>query len=203
MQTMNSFLIQDDFVRELDKKIAKKLDKKRYQHTLGVAYTAASLAMAYGLNCHTAYLAGLLHDNAKGISTEKKLSLCKKFKIEINDSESANPDLLHAKLGAYYAEHKYEIKDKAILQAITCHTTGKPAMTSLEKILYIADYIEPGRKPLQDIDLIRQIAFSDLDRCMELILRNTLHYLEQKGAVLDPMTLETYEYYKEAAHHAS
>lgn len=192
-----TFSTEDDYLRLLSGQLSEELDKKRYAHTLGVAYTAVSLAMAHGTDMYNAYLAGLLHDNAKCISSEKKRKLCKKYDIVLNKAEDKNPDLLHAKLGAIRAREKYHVEDRAVLEAIKYHTTGKPAMTELEKIIYIADYIEPNRKMLPGLPEIRTTAFRDLNRAMVLILKNTLAYLREKGVFIDPMTLETYEYYKE------
>lgn len=194
---MCTFSTEDDYLRLLSGQLSEELDKKRYAHTLGVAYTAVSLAMAHGTDMYNAYLAGLLHDNAKCISSEKKRKLCKKYDIVLNEAEDKNPDLLHAKLGAIRAREKYHVEDRAVLEAIKYHTTGKPAMTELEKIIYIADYIEPNRKILPGLPEIRTTAFRDLNRAMVLILKNTLAYLREKGVFIDPMTLETYEYYKE------
>lgn len=194
---MCTFSTEDDYLRLLSGQLSEELDKKRYAHTLGVAYTAVSLAMAHGTDMYNAYLAGLLHDNAKCISSEKKRKLCKKYDIVLNEAEDKNPDLLHAKLGAIRAREKYHVEDRAVLEAIKYHTTGKPAMTELEKIIYIADYIEPNRKMLPGLPEIRTTGFRDLNRAMVLILKNTLAYLREKGVFIDPMTLETYEYYKE------
>lgn len=193
---MEQYLIGDDFVKELDDKMCKKLEKKRYLHTISVAYTAANMAMVHGVNLHKAYIAGLLHDNAKCIPTEKKIALCKKYKLSVSEAELANPELLHAKLGACLAKEKYGIDDEEILAAIASHTTGHPDMTMLEKIIYIADYIEPRRKPLQNMELIRCYAFTDIDRALRIILENTLQYLEKKGATMDPLTLDTYQFYQ-------
>lgn len=194
---MCTFSTEDDYLRLLSGQLSEELDKKRYAHTLGVAYTAVSLAMAHGTDMYNAYLAGLLHDNAKCISSEKKRKLCKKYDIVLNEAEDKNPDLLHAKLGAIRAREKYHVEDRAVLEAIKYHTTGKPAMTELEKIIYIADYIEPNRKMLPGLPEIRATAFRDLNRAMALILKNTLAYLREKEVFIDPMTLKTYEYYKE------
>lgn len=192
---MNSFTIQDDFIKNIDKKIAQKLDKKRYRHSIGVAYTACCMAMTHGADPNKAYLAGLLHDNAKCIETKEKFNLCHKYKLKINPWEKENPELLHAKLGACLAKEKFHIKDEEIISAIACHTTGKPEMSILDKIIYIADYIEPNRKPLENMDEIRKLAFKDLDDCLRLILKTTLDYLNTKESTIDTMTLETYHFY--------
>ena len=190
-----SFLAKEEF-RQYHEKLQKKLDHKRYEHTLGVAYTAACMAMAHGESVEKAYLAGLLHDNAKCLSEEKKKVLCKKYELIPSAAEVANHDLLHAKLGAYQARDKYGVQDAEIISAIMWHTTGKPDMTTLEKIIYIADFIEPGRKKYYRMDEVRRHAFTDLDTAMYLILENTIMYLEQKGAVIDEITKETFAFYK-------
>ena len=104
--------------------------------------------------------------------------------------------LLHAKVGAVYAKDKYGVEDEDILNAITYHTTGRPAMSLLEKIVFIADYIEPYRDPLLNLDEIRKIAYENLDQAIVMISENTLDYLKDIGVAIDTMTNETYEYYK-------
>lgn len=181
---------------ELSKCMKKKLDDKRYLHTLSVANTAGCMAMRYGIEPQQAYLAGLLHDNAKCIPHEKKLALCAKYGVVPSPVECENPDLLHAKLGSILAAEKYGIKDEEIISAIAYHTTGKPDMTLLEKIIYIADYIEIHRKPLPNMERIRQLAFTDIDACMLMILESTIRFLSEKRASVDEITLKTYEFYK-------
>ena len=171
-----------------EKKLKKYLDKDRYIHTLGVMYTAAALAMAHDYDMEQAQMAGLLHDCAKCIPNKKKLKICKKQNIGISSIEKNNPFLLHAKLGAYIAKEKYQIEDEEILSAIRWHTTGKEAMSELEKIVYIADYIEPGRNKAPRLSWIRKVAFEDLDEGMYYILKDSLSYLGNSSKVLDPMT---------------
>lgn len=178
------------------RKVKKYLDKNRYNHTLGVMYTAGALAMRYGADLNRALTAGLLHDCAKCIPNDKKIRMCKKNHIFITPAEEANPSLLHAKLGAFLAAKKYHIGDRTILNAIACHTTGKPEMTLLDKILYIADYIEPNRAELPDMSEARRLAFEDIDECLYLLLRDSLVYLQTKGLPVDPATEKTYNYYK-------
>ena len=181
---------------KLQKKLKSELDRDRYEHTIGVMHTAACLAMRYDEDLERALLAGLLHDCAKCIPSEEKLKMCKKNHIEISEAERANTGLLHAKLGAFIAKEKYGITDEGILQAIRVHTTGCPEMTLLDKIVYIADYIEAGRKKLPNHAEVRKLAFCDLDDCLYRILEDSLVYLESKGSVVDPMTEKTYLYYK-------
>ena len=177
-------------------KVKKELDKERYEHTKGVMYTAGCLAMANEYDIDKAMIAGLLHDCAKCIPNDEKIKLCKKNNILVNDIELQNPGLLHAKLGSFLAETKYEILDPDILHAIKVHTTGCPDMNIIDKIIYIADYIEPKRNMAPRLEYIRKIAFQDLNLCMAEILYDSLHYLSNQKNEIDPMTQHTYEFYK-------
>lgn len=194
-------------LKKLRKEMEKELTAKRYEHTLCVAYTAAALAMVHGADTDSAILAGMLHDCAKCLSIKKLISICKKNNLTISEVEMQNPAaLLHAKAGSFLAHDKYGINDPDILNAIRYHTTGRPDMSKLEKILYIADYIEPGRKHAANLEQIRKMVFQDLDAALFKILEDTLSYLQaaaghmnataQKTDPLDPMTKKTYEYYK-------
>lgn len=183
-------------LEKYQKKLQHYLDKGRYQHTLGVMYTSAALAMAYDYDMEKAMIAGLLHDCAKNVPHEKKLELCKKHHMEVTDIERENPFLLHAKVGAWIAKKKYDVKDEEILHAIKVHTTGAPAMGTLDMILFIADYIEPGRDKARNLPEIRKMAFCSLEQTVEKILYDTLHYLNEKSGRIDPATEITYEYYK-------
>lgn len=187
----------EEFLR-IEKELQDVLKKKRYSHTLGVRYTAAALAMRHGCSIEQAQMAGLLHDCAKGYSGEELLAMASKYKLEISKAETENPHLLHAKVGAYLAEHKYGVKDQEILSAIRFHTTGKPDMTMLEKIIFIADYIEPNRRMLDGLPQCRALAFEDLDMAMYQILKNTLEYLRGQGGMgtIDETTQSAYEYYR-------
>lgn len=183
-------------IRKMQKKVKNYLDGERYAHTLGVMDTAACLAMRYGADIETAMIAGLLHDCAKCISNDEKLKLCKKYQLEVSDAEHANPGLLHAKLGAYIAKEKYQIHNLEILRAIESHTTGRPGMSLLDKIIYIADFIEPGRDEAPNLPDVRALAFVDLDACLKRILEDTLVYLRKKGVPVDPATENTCLYYR-------
>lgn len=184
-------------ITEIKKELEKVLPPKRYEHTLGVEYTASCLAMRYGADMGKARLAGLLHDCAKHLSSDKKIEYCARYGMIISDYEKKNPELLHAKLGACFAYDVYGIDNPEILSAITWHTTGKPNMALLDKIIYIADYMEPNRNQAPNLSQVRQLAFSDLDRCLYQILSDSVTYLAYKKSVTDPMTEQTYEYYKE------
>lgn len=177
----------------------KAQDGDRYEHTLGVEYTAAALAMRYGGNIRDAQIAGLLHDCAKCLSDKKRLEICAKHHIPVTALERKNPFLLHAKVGAYLARKKYGVKNQDILNAIRNHTTGRRDMSLLEKIVFVSDYIEPGRKHAPNLEEIRQLAFLDLDRALLRILEDTLCYLKSSGGDIDPATEETWKYYNVSA----
>ena len=185
-------------IRKIKEEVKMHLDQNRYEHTLGVMYTAGALAMRYGADLEDTMIAGLLHDCAKCIPSAQKIELCKKYNLNISEAEQKNPGLLHAKLGAYLAKEIYQIENTEILDAISCHTTGRPHMTLLDKIIYIADYIEPMRYKASRLPEIRKIAFQDLDECMYEILKDTLEYLEEDSAEdIEPTSREAYIYYKE------
>ncbi len=181
---------------EIKKSLKKELDKSRYEHTLGVMYTAGALAMAHGADLNQAMLAGLLHDCAKCIPNDEKVALCKKYRIELTQAEKNNPALIHAKLGAFLARKKYHVTDEEVLHAILVHTTGEPGMNLLDKIIYIADYIEPGRDKAENLSIVRPLSFKDLDAALCKILGDTLEYLKSTGKEIDALTEQTYQYYK-------
>ncbi len=191
-----------DEYNKIKEKLSKKLSVKRFDHTIGVSYTAAAMAMRYGLNVDRAAMAGLLHDCAKYMTDDELIEKCTKYGIECSETELRNGYLLHAKLGAYLSKEKYGIEDEEICSAVRYHTTGKPAMSVLEAIVFTADYIEPGRKVLPNFKLIRSMAFVDLDEAVYLILKNTLSYLndekeaEQSQKEIDKHSVEAYKYYK-------
>ena len=194
-------------IAKLRKEMEKTLEPKRYEHTLSVAYTAANLAAVHGVDVEKALVAGILHDCAKCLSHKKQISLCTKNHVQLTELEAEEDSpLLHAKSGSILAREEYGITDEEILHAICYHTTGRPHMTSLEKIIYIADYMEPGRRhmkrfseggPMERLTQIRQMAYRDLDETLCNILADSLAYLQQKGGKVDSMTQRTYEYYKQ------
>ncbi|HIS31191.1 MAG TPA: bis(5'-nucleosyl)-tetraphosphatase (symmetrical) YqeK [Candidatus Limivivens intestinipullorum] len=181
---------------KMQKRLCKYMDEDRFVHTMGVMYTSCALAMRYGINMEKARVAGLLHDSAKCMPNSKKLKICKRENIPVTDVEMENPFLLHAKLGVYIAREKYGVEDREILQAIRYHNTGRPEMTLLEKIIYIADYIEPNRDKAPNLPQVRRLAFVDLDESMYVILRDTLSYLEEGGGSIDRTTEKAYAFYK-------
>ncbi|MCD7814771.1 MAG: bis(5'-nucleosyl)-tetraphosphatase (symmetrical) YqeK [Lachnospiraceae bacterium] len=183
-------------IAKMQKRLRKELDEPRYVHTQGVMYTAMALAMCHGEDLERTGVAGLLHDCAKCIPNPQKIKLCEHYRLSVSEAERAAPQLLHAKLGACIAKDKYGVEDMEILSAIRCHTTGKPDMSLMEKIVFLSDYIEPGRTKAPNLTRIRALAFSDLDMAVYLTLRDTLSYLEQTKASLDNQSVVAYNYYE-------
>lgn len=185
----------DDF-DSLREDLKERLTPHRYEHTICVANICSALAMKYEYDVFKANLAGMLHDIAKCMPDEELLKICKQNCIRVTDIERSNPYLLHGKVGAYIAKKNYRIIDEDILNSITYHTTGRPDMSMLEKIVFVADYIEPMRDVAPNLKYIRKIAFEDIDKAICLIINNTLSYLNKKGSSIDKTTVQTYEYYK-------
>lgn len=191
--------MQYNFIK-LEHKLKKELDEDRYQHTLGVMFTAASLAMCHGESVEKAECAGLLHDCAKCIPNDRKLKLCEEYGLEVSKTELKAPYLLHSKLGAYLAQAQYGVDDQDILNAIRWHTTGRPNMSKLEKIVFIADYIEPQRNKAQNLTQIRAMAFKDLNQTVLKILIDTLHYLDKGKGEVDEASRSAFRYYYNLFH---
>ena len=179
----------------LRSKLKTKLDPMRYEHSLSVSFTCMNLAMRYGYDIDKAELAGLMHDCGKRFTDEIILKKCISHKILVTDAEQKALPVLHAKYGAWLAENKYGIEDPEIISAIACHTTGKADMSVLDKIVYIADYIEPARNKAPNLTEVRKLAFEDLDECMYAILRDTLTYLDKNPGDVDSATKDAFAYY--------
>lgn len=185
-----------EMIFNLRNDLKEKLAPQRYEHSLSVSFICTALAMRYHADLEKSELAGLLHDCAKHYGDGNIIKKCEKQKIPLSLDELKAPVVLHAKYGAWLAEHKYGIKDTEVFNAIRWHTTGRPNMSLLEKIVFIADYIEPRRDKATDLPVVRSVAFIDLDECIYFILKGTLEYLESKGYFVDSMSVQAYEYYK-------
>ena len=170
------------------------LSPKRIPHVQGCEWEAVRLAKRWGESEEDAAEAGILHDITKKLVLSEQLILSEKYGI-INDTyETANVKLLHAKTGAALARDLFNISDR-VYSAIRWHTTGKPDMTLLEKIIYMADYIEPNRD-FQGVDKLRKLAYEDLDAAMVLGLKMSLEDIRSYGAEPYEVTVSAYEWYK-------
>ncbi|WP_343209071.1 bis(5'-nucleosyl)-tetraphosphatase (symmetrical) YqeK [Anaerolentibacter hominis] len=185
---------------QLQEKVKNKITDKRFRHTLGVRYTAANIAMRYGADLIKAQTAALLHDYAKCLTDKELLSECRRYGLSISDIERRNPYLLHGKLAACYGAEEFSIEDEEILSAVTWHTTGRPGMSLMEKIIFVADYMEPERKMIPGLVRVRSMTYLDLDETVYLIYENMLNYLSgnENGQEkeIDPISIEAYDYYR-------
>lgn len=180
----------------MDNKLQSALSIKRYKHTLGVVEEAVKLAKLYGVDEQKAKVAALLHDCAKDYPDDMKKRLCKEFHIQLDNIMKAQIDLSHPFLGAKVAKTEYQVDNGEILEAIRYHTTGKKNMSMLDKIIFIADYIEPNRKVFKELEEIRRLAYTDIDKAMKLALETTIEYTKERNQKLHPLTLEALEDYK-------
>ncbi|GLC83007.1 bis(5'-nucleosyl)-tetraphosphatase (symmetrical) YqeK [Lacrimispora brassicae] len=186
-----------NLILELRNNLKGRLTPSRFEHTVSVSFICTALAMRYGCDLNKAELAGLLHDCAKPYGDDEIIRKCRKQNLPLTDDELKAPVVLHAKYGAWLTEHKYGINDGEIINAIRWHTTGRPEMSTLEKIVFTADYIEPRRDRAANLALVRSVAFVDLDESVYQILKETLEYLEGKGNFVDSMSKQAYAYYKQ------
>lgn len=151
---------------------------KRHAHILGVARTAVELAKRWGCDEELAFRAGILHDCTKYLSLEEHLAICGQYDIGLDDMERRSAKLLHSKTGAALARHLYGQGDE-VYWAIYWHTTGKADMTTLEKIIYLADYMEPNRK-FDGVEELRRLCYEDLDRALLLGVRMSIEDLNER-----------------------
>jgi len=185
-----------DYIIQIREKVKQDLTPERFEHTLGVAYTAACMGMIYGEDPLKCELAGLLHDCAKNFSTEEMISGCKASGIRLTKEELLSPQIIHAIYGACLVKEKYGIEDEDIINAVRFHTTGRPSMSVLEKIIFISDFIEPLRDKAACLKDARSLAFKDIDRCMHFILVDTFEYLDRAGKHVEKNTVDAYNYFK-------
>ena len=171
------------------------LKPKRMPHVLGTAAEAAKLARRFGADETKARVAGLLHDCTKKLDMAEQLALCEQYGIRLDPLEQKALKLLHAKTGAAIARHVYGV-DNEVYEAILYHTTGRAGMSLMEKILYLADYIEPSREFANDPDVVRlrEAVYDDLDRGLLLGLTMTIDEMEGMGNPVHHETLDARDY---------
>lgn len=170
--------------------VKQQLTKQRYEHTVGVMETAIKLAKRYGGNEKKAELAAIFHDYAKFRPKHEMEEIIKKEGFD-PDLLLFNSELWHAPVGAYLVEKEVGITDFEILQAIRFHTSGRPGMTLLEKIIYLADYIEPGRN-FPGVAEVRELAFNNFNQALIQSVHNTIHFLMRKKQPVFPLTFHTF-----------
>ena len=193
-------MILTDTVIEIQEVLQQKLGEERYLHSQGVMYTAAALAMVHDQTTQKdlvekSLLAGILHDCGKFGSLKEQEQLCIELQVNLTPAEIQHPNLIHAKLGAHLAKTKYRVTDLDVLAAIRNHTVGRENMSLLEKIIYMADLIEPWRPHYPRIEEIRLLAFTDIDQAIALSTAEVIRHLQRSGREVDPSILVTLKHY--------
>lgn len=178
---------------EILKWLKDNLNEERYFHTLGTAQCAKELATKYDLDCEKAYLAGLLHDCAKCFSNEKLLDIIHQ-NLDVEECEMLNYKTLHAPVSAYIAEKEFNVKDKEILSAIRWHTLGKLDMSDFDKIIFLADKIEPNTRDKEYCEQIRSILKENngLNKALLKCYKETIKSLVKRDLKICLLTIEIY-----------
>jgi len=184
----------DKEIKQIKEKIQRIIDNKRLSHTLSVEKTAVELAKLYGADEKKVRIAALLHDCAKNLPQKELLKIARKEKIKIDKYFENNAHLLHGPIGALIAKRNFKIKDKEILEAIKNHTTGRPNMSLIEEIIYLADHIEPNRN-YKHVKAIRSTAKKNIHKTIALVSTKMLEYLLRKKREIYPSSIETRNYY--------
>ena len=178
---------------EILKWLKDNLNDERYFHTIGTAQCAKELAVKYDLDCEKAYLAGLLHDCAKCFSNEKLLDIIHQ-NLDVEECEMLNYKTLHAPVSAYIAEKEFNVKDKEILSAIRWHTLGKLDMSDFDKIIFLADKIEPNTRDKEYCEQIRSILKENngLNKALLKCYKETIKSLVKRDLKICLLTIEIY-----------
>ena len=176
-------------LEQMKQELEKRLKPSRFRHSLGVAETAVKLAKRFGADEEQARVAGLLHDCAREFRNEDMVKEAEKRGIAIGEVERSMPLLLHADIGAVRVRELYGVEDAAISQAIARHTVGGPAMTVLDKIIWYADMIEPGRD-FPGVDKLRELGgTASLDAMLLAGLSHSIVFVVEKGHLIHPATV--------------
>lgn len=181
-------------IEEMKSYLKSNLKDKRYSHILGVADTAKELARINGVSEEKAEIAGLAHDVAKNLSKERMQDIIKENNLVLSEIEKNNSDLWHSIIAPIVAKEKLKIEDEEILSAMRWHTTGKENMSTLEKIIYIADMIEPSRN-FEGVEEIRETTFKDLNKGVFLGLTHSIKFLLTKDLLIDINTIKARNYF--------
>ena len=179
-------------IDQLETVVVNLLKPNRVKHVLGCRDTAAELARVWGANETDAARAGLLHDITKALDGPLQLTLCREYGKVLDEFSENNPKTLHALTGSMVAERIFG-ENEAVVAAIESHTTGKPAMNTLEKIIYVADYMEPNRD-FPGVEELRRLAYTDLDGALKLGLEMTLAMLREQKRQISPASSQALEY---------
>lgn len=184
--------------QELLERLKPLISEERFKHTLSTEKTAVELAQIHGCDKDKASLAALLHDCAKRISKNPE-EFCKEHNLSsyLHDYDDYPLPVLHAPMGAHLAKEEFGVTDPEVLSAITWHTSGKPNMSLMDKIIYLADYTEPGRYSTPQLEEVRSLSKTNLDKAMVKALEYSIERIKSKGNPVHYTTLNAYKYMKE------
>ena len=171
--------------------LADNVPASRIQHILGVEQMSVELARHYHIDVEKAAWAGLMHDLAKYFKPSVLLQMARDEGIEVDPVCEANPHLLHADVSAIVAKNKFDMQDEAVLEAIALHTLGRPGMSLLSCVVFIADSLEPGRGNTPELEALRQVSFSNLYKAVWLTGDYCLKFLLDSRCLIHPRTILT------------
>jgi predicted HD superfamily hydrolase involved in NAD metabolism len=171
--------------------LSENVPPKRIQHILGVEQMAIELAGHYQLDTHTAAQAGLMHDLAKYFKPQRLLALARAEGLPIDEVDIAAPHLLHADVSAIVARDEFGITDPEILHAIADHTLGRPEMSPMSCIIFLADTLEAGRGDTTELQSLRQLSYQNLHRAVWHTCDYSLQYLLSTRCLIHPRTIRT------------
>ena len=170
----------------------KRLGDKRYHHTLNVEKMAIKLAKRYGADCDQAALAALLHDTAKEMPTAAQLALLRKYPELAGNTENRPTPIWHGVCAAILAKTEWGVTDEAVLSAVACHTAGKPGMTLLDKILFLAD-MTSAERDFDGVEELRKLEMKDIDEAMFKALDDSMSFVKKGNKPLDSMSAAAWE----------
>ena len=183
----------DQMIGAAHEALAAALSESEVEHCHRTSATARALALRFGLDAQKAEYAGLVHDIARALSANELLAVARRYTIPVSNVDRARPYLLHAEVGARLLTETLSVTDAEIVQAVASHTFGRVGMSDLEKVVYLADTIEPSRS-FEGVDDVREAAEGDLDAAMRMAYRLAICVLTEKGRPLHPRTVEVWNW---------
>lgn len=190
-----SYKFDEEYIENLKIEVSKKISKKRFTHTLGVMNVAIKLAKTYGENTNNCIVASLLHDYAKEMSKEDKFRYLNKYNLYLDEYTKNNIDLSHGLIASHIAKNIFNIKNKDVINAIEFHTTGRPNMSLLEKIIYLSDSLDPNRN-YKNLEHLTNLAFKNIDKALLECIAGKIDFTLKKGESAHPISIVTLDYYK-------
>lgn len=181
--------------QQAEKMVQERLSKKRFQHSINVKNMAVILANQYGVNPEKAALAAILHDSAKELSAMELLQIMKDNAIIAKDAENRPEPVWHGVCAAILAQTQWSVSDTEVLSAIACHTTGKENMSTLDKILFLADMTSADRN-YSGVEQLRSLEMQDLDKAMIEALSMTISFVREKNAYVDQESIKALKWLK-------